>query len=154
MTAEFVNNPAEAAVLAGFTVQAPAYLPAGYAENGPWSVDRQDSGIYVVSTYGSGEGNHFLLLNQTQFADEAAFNQSIGQNESMTDVMVGQNAAVYITGRLMAHPDLGVRVRNEAPELLPTNWLIWEADGTTYSLFGDDLDQAELVRIAESLSGS
>jgi hypothetical protein len=52
----------------------------------------------------------------------------------------------------MAHPNLGVRVRNERPELIPTIWLIWEADGINYTLIGDALDQAELIQIAESLT--
>jgi hypothetical protein len=153
ITAEFVKNAAEASNLAGFTVLTPAYLPDGYSENQPWSVDNRNGSIYIVSSYGSSAGNHFLLLNQTLFAEGAAFEQQYGENENVTDVMVGQYSGLYHTGRLMAHPDLGVRTRNEAPDLIPTNWLYWEANGINYTLFSDDLDQEQLIRIAESLTG-
>jgi hypothetical protein len=152
ITAEFVKNAAEASELAGFTVLTPDYLPDGYTENSPWSVDNRDGSVYVVSSYGRHEGNRFLLLNQTRFAEGTVFEDEFGENESVTDVMVGDHAGVYLTGRLMAHPDLGVRVRQERPELIPTNLLIWEANGITYTLIGDALDQAELIQIAESLT--
>lgn len=153
ITAEFANSAAEASALAGFTVLTPGYLPEGYAENRPWSVDNRDGSIYVVSSYGRYEGRRFLLLNQTKFAEDAVFEQQYGENETVTDVMVGQHPGVFISGRLMAHPDLGVRVQQERPDLIPTNWLIWEANGITYTLFGDNIDQSQLIRIAESLSG-
>jgi hypothetical protein len=153
ITAESVKNAAEASELAGFTVLTPGYLPEGYTENSPWSVDNRDGSIYVAASYRSAEGSHFLLMNQTLFTEGAVFEQQYGENETVTDVMVGQDPGVFLTGRLMVHPDLGVRVRNERPDLIPTNWLIWEADGITYTLFGDALDQAELIQIAESLTG-
>jgi Domain of unknown function (DUF4367) len=153
ITAELVNDAVEAAVLAGFTVKTPGYLPEGYTENSPWSVDNRDCSIYVVASYGSTNGRHFLLMNQTLFAEDAVFEQQYAENETVTDVMVGQYPGVYLTGRLMAHPNLGVRVRNEAPTLIPTNWLVWEANGITYTLFGDALDQSQLIQIAESLTG-
>jgi hypothetical protein len=152
ITAEFVNNPTEAAELADFAVLAPAYLPDGYSENRPWSVDKRDTGVYVVSSYGSKDGRQFLIMNQTRFDENARFEQSYGDNETVTDVMIGANAGVYLTGRLMAHPDLAVQVQYEETYLAPTNWLIWEANGITYSLFGNGLDQDALVQIAESLT--
>jgi hypothetical protein len=153
ITAEFVNTADEAAALAGFDVLTPGYLPEGYTLNSPWSVDNQDGSIYVVASFGSAQGSNFILLNQTRFAEGAHFEQEYGENESAVDVMVGQEAGLYMTGRLMAHPDLGVRVRQERPDLIPTNWLIWEANGITYTLISDALNQAQLIQIAESLSG-
>jgi hypothetical protein len=147
LTAEFAETAAEASELAGFTVIAPGYLPAGFEQRGTWSVDERNGNTYVVATYVAEGGRHFLMMNQTRFADDAIFEQDYGANESLTDVMVGEYEAVYISGRLMTHPD-----RSADSDLIPTNWLIWEADGITYTLFGNALDMDQLIQIAESLS--
>jgi len=152
ITAEFVKTPAEAAELAGFDVLAPAYLPEGYSENKPWSVDNRDGSVYVVSAYASRDGRHFLLMNQTQFAGDARFDQQIGDNETVTDVMIGESAGVFLTGRQMAHPELAIQTQSDEPVMVSTSWLIWETNGITYSLFGDGLTQVQLIEIAQSLT--
>jgi hypothetical protein len=152
LTARFAHSAVEASGLAEFTVLDPAYLPPGYEQRGTWSVDEQDGSVYVVSTYVAEGGRHFLILNQTRFGEDALFEQRYGENETVTDVMVGENAGVAVSGRLMAHPDQPAPADGGPPELLPTNWLIWEAGGITYTLFSDGLNQAELLQIAESLT--
>ncbi len=152
ITAEFVKNAAEASEIAGFDVLAPAYLPDGYSENRPWSVDNREGSIYVVSSYRNLDGRHFLMMNQTKFAEDAHFEQELGSNESMTDVMIGDNAGVYLTGRIMAHPDLAIQAQSEETVMITTSWLIWEAEGITYTFFGDGLNQDQLIQIAKSLT--
>lgn len=146
------GSPAQASELAGFAVLAPAYLPDDYSLQGSWTVDHQESGIYVVAAYAAENGRHFLIMNQTRFEEEALFEQRYADNETVSDVMIGSHNGVFISGRLMAHPDRPATSNGEQPDLVPTNWLIWEANGITYSLFGDGLEQSELIRIAESLN--
>jgi len=150
---QLAGDLAQASELAGFTVLAPAYLPAGYSQDGALSVQHQDSGVYVVSSYTEANGRHFLIMNQTQFAADALFEQRYGDNEMVTEVMVGGQRGVFISGRFMTHPNEPAATNGKQPELLATNWLIWETNGITYTLFGDNLEQSELIRIAESLNG-
>ena len=147
------NDAAQASDLAGFTVLAPTYLPDGYSLNGAWSVDRQDSGIYVVASYVVQNSRHFLTMNQTRFIGDTLFEQRYADNETVSDVMIGSHKGVFISGRLMTHPDQPATASGQRPDLLPTNWLIWQANGITYTLFGDNLEQGQLIRIAESLNG-
>ncbi len=146
-------NPAQASELAGFAVLEPTYLPAGYSLDGDLSVQHQDSGVYVVTSYTEANGRHFLIMNQTRFAADALFEQQYGDNETVTEVMIGDQRGVFISGRFMTHPNEPATTNGEQPELLATNWLIWESNGITYTLFGDNLEQSELIRIAESLNG-
>lgn len=147
---QFATSPAEAARLAGFPVLAPTYLPQGYAQQGEWSIATSNEGIYVVTSYRPATGDDFLILNQTRFEPTTAFEQTYGSNETLHDTTVAGHPAVFISGRLMAHPDAAAGA-GQQPELLATNWLVWEADGQTFSLYGTSLDQTEMVRIAESL---
>ena len=150
-TSQQADTLAQASSLAGFTVLAPAHLPTGYSQDGAWSVRQDGSGVYVVSAYGVDNGRHFLIMNQTQFADGALFEQTYADNETVFEVMIGGTGGVFISGRFMAHPNRPA-MSGDQPELLLTNWLIWEANGVTYTLFGDDLEQNELIHVAESLN--
>ena len=149
---QYADDMDAASALAGFAVLAPSYLPDGYAPQGSWSVDERDDTVYVTASFVDGNGRHFLLMNQTKFAENALFEQRYGVNETVTDVLVAGHTGVFISGRLMAHPSQAAQANDEQPDLLATNWLIWEVDGITYTLFGDGLGQSELIQIAESLS--
>ena len=151
-TIQQADSPDQASELAGFTVLAPAYLPDSYSLQGSWSVYHQENVIYVVAAYAAENGRHFLIMNQTRFEEEALFEQGYADNETVSDVMIGGHNGVFISGRLMAYPDRPATTNDEQPDLVPTNWLIWEVNGITYSLFGDSLEQSELIRIAESLN--
>jgi hypothetical protein len=141
----------DASRLSGFTVLAPGYLPAGYTVASVWSIDRQESGIYVVSSFRNDANNQFLLLNQIDYAPGASFEQSYGDNEQLSDVSVRGQTGVWITGRLMTDPtDHAPKLQGE-PQLYATNWLVWQEGDITYTLFGNNLSQEEMVRIAESL---
>lgn len=141
----------DASRLSGFTVLAPAYMPEGYTVDNVWSINRQESGIYVVSTFRNDANNHFLLLNQVDYSPGASFEQTYGDNEQVSDTSVGGQAAVWITGRLMTDPtDHSPKLPAE-PQLYPTNWLVWQNGDITYALFGNGLSQQEMIRIAESL---
>jgi hypothetical protein len=151
-------NPPESATLledasrlSGFTVLAPNYLPKGYQVASVWSIDHQDSGVYVVSTFRHAANNQFLLLNQIDYTPGASFEQSYGDNEQLSDVSVRGGAGVWITGRLMTDPtDHSPKLQAE-PQLYPTNWLVWQEGEITYALFGNGLSQQEMIKIAESL---
>jgi hypothetical protein len=141
----------DASRLSGFDVLAPEYLPEGYAVDSVWSIDKRESGIYVVSTFRNDANSQFLLLNQIDYESGANFVQTYADNEQVSDVSVRQQAGVWITGRLMADPTDHRPNSQAEPQLYPTNWLVWEESGITYALFGNGLSQAEMVRIAESL---
>jgi hypothetical protein len=51
----------DASRLSGFTVLAPDYLPQGHMVDNVWSIDRRESGIYMVSTFRDDTNNQFLL---------------------------------------------------------------------------------------------
>jgi hypothetical protein len=141
----------DASRLSGFTVLAPDYLPEGYTVDSVWSIDRQESGIYVVSTFRNDSNNQFLLLNQVDYAPGASFEQTYFDNEQLSDASVRGQAAVWITGRLMTDPtDHSPKLQVE-PQLYPTNWLVWQEGEITYALFGNGLSQQEMIKIVESL---
>lgn len=141
----------DASRLAGFRVLAPAYLPQGYLVKNVWSIDRRESGTYVVSSYRNETTDRFLLLNQILYAPGASFDQTIGDMEQISDVSVNGNEAVWIVGRQMTDPTDHTVDLQEMPTLYATNWLIWQAGDITYMLMGNDLDQGEMIRIAESI---
>ena len=143
------SDAAEAGSLAGFNVLAPTYLTSGYSQEGSWSVMPQGNGVVVVSSYRSQDG-HFFLLNQFQYGPEDSYEQSYFSNEEVQDVTVRGHAGVWLVGRSMTDP--WSTPQPGQPELLPTNWLLWEENGVNYSLFGDALDQGEMQKIAESLT--
>ena len=94
----------DASRLAGFSVVAPGYLPEGYEVDTVWSIDRRESGIYVVSSFRDAAKQQFLLLNQIRYAPGASFEQTLGGNETLSDVEVRGTAGLWITGRLMTDP--------------------------------------------------
>lgn len=141
----FARNAAEASTIAGFTVLQPGWLPAGYEAAGDWSVASQAQGVVVVREYRAQQGEHFLIFNQYRYGSEDHFDQSYGPNETVSDVHVRGQQGLAISGRLMVHPD------NVGAEPLPTNWLMWEEDGVTFTFFGDELSHEALMRMAETL---
>jgi hypothetical protein len=142
--AQTAGSAAEAAELAGFALQAPAYLPEGYAPSADWSIMPQGEGVIVARQYQAGD--HFLLFNAYRYGANDRYDQGFGQNETVTDVTVRGQTGLWITGRLMAHPD------RDSADLLATGWLLWAEDGVNYTLIGDDLTLEEALRIAEGLS--
>lgn len=142
----------DASRLAGFTVLAPSYIPEGYQVDNVWSIDRRESGIYVVSSFRHDAKDQFLLLNQIEYAPGASFEEYLGDNEQLYDVSVRGAQGVWITGRLMTDPtDHTVEMQTE-PTLHPTNLLLWQEGDITYALFGNGLSLSEMIRIAESLA--
>lgn len=141
----------DASRLAGFEVLEPGYLPEGYQVNTVWSIDRRDSGVYVVSSFRNEAADQFLLLNQIQYTAGSNFEQTYGDNELLSDVTVGGTYGVWITGRLMTDPtDRTVGLQSD-PVLHSTNWLVWQEGDITYTLFGNGLSQEEMIWVAESL---
>lgn len=145
-----VSDAGQASIQAGFTAFAPSYVPTGYRAT-EWTVQHQESGVYVVTNYRAENGRNFLIMNQTQFTEGAFFEQEYGKNETVTEISIGSTTGVSIEGRLMTHPDQ-TTPPSGSPDLMATNWLIWESNGITYTLFSNDLDQSELLRIATSLT--
>ncbi len=142
----------DASRLAGFTVMAPDYLPEGYAVDTVWSIDRQVSGLYVVSSFRNEPSSQFLLLNQVTYAPGASFEQSYGENEQLSEVRVRGHSGVWISGRFMTDPTDHSPQDAAEPRLYPTNWLVWHEGSITYALFGNGLSQQEMIKIAESLA--
>jgi hypothetical protein len=145
--AESASSADEAARLAGFTFAAPATLPAGYEQDGGWSVMPQGAGVVVASSYRSGD--HFLFFNAYRYGAGDQYEQTLGPAEAAREVDVRGTAGLWITGRPMAHPDQPTG----DPALLPTSWLMWEEDGINYTVWGDDLTLEEALAIAAGLSG-
>lgn len=141
----------DASRLSGFTVLAPGYLPDGYTVASVWSVDHKESGVYVVSTFRHAANNQFLLLNQIDYTPGASFEQTYGGNEQLSDVSVRGQQGVWITGRLMTDPTDHSPDLQAEPQLYPTNWLVWQEGEITYTLFGNELSQEEMIKIGESL---
>lgn len=141
----------DASRLSGFTVLEPDYLPEGYQVASVWSIDRRESGVYVVSTFRNATQNQFLLLNQIDYAPGASFEQTYADNEQLADVSVRGQQGVWITGRLMTDPTDHAPVPQAERQLYPTNWLVWQEGDITYALFGNGLLQEEMIKIAESL---
>lgn len=141
----------DASRLSGFQVLAPDYLPAGFAVDSVWSIDRRESGVYVVSTFRNDTDRQFLVLNQIDYAPGASFVQTYGDNEQVSDVIVRGQAGVWITGRLMTDPTDHTPRPEAERELYATNWLVWAEGDITYALFGNDQSQQEMIKIAESL---
>lgn len=141
----------DAARLAGFEVRAPRYLPAGYVQEGGWSVDRRESGVYVVSSYRHHGNDQFLLLNQTRYTAGTTFEQSYADNEQVSEIAVAGQKGIWISGRLMTDPEEMNREPAGEPHLQPTNWLIWQEGEIVYTLFGNGLTQDEMIQVAESL---
>jgi len=137
---------AEASALAGFAVRQPSWLPDGYQPDGDWAIVPQGQGVNAVRQYLAGQGEHFLILNQYRYGSGDSYEQTYGDNESVSDVQVRGQQALAISGRLMDHPHDG------ETGLVPTNWLMWEEGGINYTLFADDLTIDDLLRIAETLS--
>lgn len=138
------ESAAEIAQLAGFQPLTPNELPARYIiEDGGFLVTLMDDMTSVYKIYKVAGIDTFLVYNAVQYADGAQFVQEYGSNETVLDVKVRGQEGVWITGRLFG----------EGPNSLkPTNWLMWEEDGITYTFYSDDLDLEEALRVAESMS--
>lgn len=143
--ASFAPTAAGATALAGFPVLETSWLPAGYQASGDWAVAPQGQGVIVARAYVAGEGDDFLMLNQYRYGSEDQFEQTYGANETMAEIEVRGRQGLAISGRLVTHPDKP----EQAPQ--PTNWLMWEENGVTYTLFANALSAAELAQIAEGL---
>lgn len=148
-TRQIAESAAAAASQAGFNILAPAAAPDGYEIQGAWVVVMQEDGTHVITSYREVEGDSFLTFSQSQFAADYTVEQSYGPNETVAEITVRGQEGVVISGRLMSHPYLDLPPT--AVNLLPTNWLFWEADGITYTLYSDQLSPEALLAFAESL---
>lgn len=145
---ELADNAAAAGALAGFGVLEPAEL-LGYRLDGEWAITPNGNGTVVVTAYRDPSGDHFLVLNQYRYGPGDQFDQSYGQNETVSNVMVNEVDGIAVTGRYMGRPDGSAP--QDQPELLETNWVIWDVEGVAYSLYSDALTIEELTAVAESM---
>jgi len=120
---------AEASQQAGFSVLSPSYLPAGLPAEASFMVDSQDEGVSVM----------------TAFVDH---DQHLG-----IKLVEFKLAAGHAPLPLYWPEAVDVTVRGQPGLWLPggTASLIWEENGITLSLIGDNLSQAELMKVAEGL---
>ena len=128
------TDAAAASQLAGFTVLAPAYLPAGYtAQNQPgiWSVSHEINGVMAAITYHNQADDDYLTLNEQE-------------------VRPGQPSTV------LNRPEIqDVTVRGQPGAWMPTgggkNLLAWEENGLTVMIVSNKLPKDEVLKVAESL---
>ncbi len=127
------SSPAEASSLAGFTVLAPSYLPAGYSAMSGWIVATESNGTVVTIAYKDG-ANNFFAINQLK-------------------VGAGDPAQTYHRDQIV-----DVKVRGHDGVWLPDpaspngkNALVWEENGVTYSIIGNSLALGEMLKVAQSL---
>jgi hypothetical protein len=128
------NDPAGASTMAGFTVLAPSYLPAGFTSMSGWFVSSEDNSMVVTNGYRDST-NHFLIVNQWNVSSGAVRTYA---KDQIVDVTVRGHPGVWL-------PDA---VNGPAGK----NALVWEEKGITYSLITDSVPLDELLKLAESLS--
>jgi hypothetical protein len=144
-----VETIEDAAKAAGFTVLNPGNLPEGYAQQGGFSIGPNGSGMNVVTVYANPANDTFITLNQFKYAPGDAYVDNVTSLESLSDVIVRNHKAVWITDRYMtnpAHPE-----QSGEKYLRPAEWLVWEENGVVYTLMSDDLTLQQAVAIADSL---
>ncbi len=128
------NDAAAASQLAGFTVLAPSYLPAGYtADNQPaeWTVSDEINGMTARIDYHSQAGDDHLMIQELMVRP--------GQPNTVLD-----------------RPEIQqLTVRGQPGAWMPTgggkNLLAWEENGITYMIVSNTLPNDEVLKIADSL---
>lgn len=136
-----------AAKIAGFTVLAPTVLPDGYAQSGPFTI--ASDGKTVVTAYTHAQQGTFILLNQFRYQPGDEYIDNVTAQETLKDIEVRGQSAVWITGRSMTDP---TRLEQTGEEhLRPANWLIWEENEIAYTLMSDDLTLEQALEFAEGL---
>ncbi len=143
----FAASPAEASQLAGFVVLAPQILPVGYIQEGSWSIQSNGNGKTVNSTYTYPSEGHYLLIDQYHYLTGDAFTDTLSGQENIQAVQVRGHAGAWISGRLMVNPLVGGQ--NNLPS--PSNWLVWDENGTVYTFISDGLDLQEMLQLADRL---
>jgi hypothetical protein len=135
--------------LVGFTVLAPAYLPDGYtASSVGWMVSQEnDIGGATTSQINGKVG--------LEGVSGGAFNNYVNQVASgiitIEELKVQQNQS-----RTVDSPNIeDVTVRGQPGVWLPVNsemnTLVWEENGITYLVIGNQISKDEALKIAESL---
>jgi hypothetical protein len=126
-------DAAGASRLAGFTVLAPSYLPAGYRSMSDWLVTQQGNG--QVASQGFRDGtNHFFVVNEWNAASSA---EQDYPRTAIVNVRINGQPGVWL-------PDTsGGEARKNA--------LVWEQNGITCSLVTDSLGLDELTKVANGL---
>jgi hypothetical protein len=130
--AQPVLDPAAASQLAGFTVLAPAYVPAGYAVTDPqgaWTVSHDQEGVTASIHYDNADS--FLVIDEQQPQPGAA--NTIDRPDIQDVTVRGQS------GAWIPDPDGHKSI------------LVWQENGLTYMLVSNTLAQAQLLQVAESL---
>jgi hypothetical protein len=128
------NDAAAASQLAGFTVLAPSYLPAGYtpdSQSGEWIVRHLDNGVAASITYHNQANDDHLMINEQMYRP-------------------GEPNTV------LTRPDIqGVSVRGQPGAWMPTgggkNMLAWEENGITVMIVSNKLSKDEVLKVAGSL---
>jgi len=126
-------DAAGATRLAGFTVLAPSYLPAGFSSMSDWLVAPQGNGRVASRGYRGGL-NNFLIINEWSAAGSAEQDYA---RSTIVDVTINGQPGVYLPSPTN---DAG---RKDA--------LVWAENGITYSLITDSVSQADLMKVAEGL---
>jgi hypothetical protein len=132
----FARDAAAASQLAGFSVLAPAYVPAGYTLgsikniSGGWAVFQQDGGMAASVSYMIPNTKSFLTIEQLKVQP--------GQSRTYTRPEIVDTTVHGLPGVWM-------------PEDGGKNALVWEENGVTYSVVANSLSINEILRVAESL---
>ncbi len=126
-------DAAGASKLAGFTVLAPAYVPAGYSSMSDWFVSPQGSGMIATAGYRDA-ATHFLLITEWKAGNSPEQDYA---RDQIVDVTVRGQPGVYLPS------PANTPGRKDA--------LVWAENGITYSLISDSLPLDELMKVAEGL---
>ncbi len=143
------QDTAGAGKLAGFTVLAPSYLPAGYSPMSDWLVTPQGSGMIATKGYRDAT-NHFLIINEWRAGDSP---EQVYPRDSIVNVTVHGQPALWLPGAAGQTPTPSVSPAPGPIQARPEgkNVLVWAENGITYSVVGDVISQTDAIAVAEGL---
>ncbi len=143
----------EVAELADFEGWLPTFVPDGYEQISHYVAADYKGNPLIMTGYTrvAGEEVSFFTLDQmvTREDIEEPFGRWDVGNAEISDVTVNGTEAVFVEGaNIVAVPD---DANENGFRPAPANILIWTADGFTFTLVANDLGQAELIAVAESV---
>ena len=128
------NDAIAAGQLAGFTVLAPAYLPAGYVPNdqpGAWTVSHESDGVMASIVYANPADHGRLVINEQKYQQGGP--STVIDRPEVQDLTVRGQPGAWM-------PDNGGK-----------SVLAWEENGITYMVVCTSLSRDEALKVAESL---
>ena len=143
----------EVAELADFEGWLPTFVPDGYEQTSHYVAADYKGNPLIMTGYTrvAGEEVSFFTLDQmvTKENIEEPFGRWDVGNAEISDVTVNGTQAVFVEGaNIVAVPD---DANENGFRPAPANILIWTAEGFTFTLVANDLGQAELIAVAESV---